>query len=100
MYQVRTFGNLCQSRKLLEKREDILDYIHKVVKQTNKYRKENPINCLINKWKEKVTKKDVEEGIEIINIRDPLVVRLFLPEKPISDPCIPPKNAKYIKDHQ
>jgi hypothetical protein len=64
MYQFRSCGDLCSSKKMFETRKEILAHLGNVVALTEKYRKSLPKEDLeIVKWHQKVSKEEMIDNV-------------------------------------
>lgn len=88
MYQFRSCGDLCSSKKIFETRKEIMAHLGKVVALTEKYRKSlNKEDLEIVKWNQKVSVDEMKDSIfvTIIDNRICKNMEIFGSEKEISD---------------
>ncbi len=97
MYQFRSTGALCSSKKIFETKPQMFAHLQQVIFRTEKYRKsisEDNLNDI--KWARKVSQKELVENIVITSF-DPKIyadsLEIFGTEKEISDLNV----KKYLK---
>ena len=93
MWQVRSFGTLCSSKRYLSEAGDIKKYISEVVKASEEWRKkQTEVKLNLLGWTLKVTHEQLLSGIEIVKIDVSLCPdwkSIFGESKPIGAPYFP-----------
>lgn len=90
IYQIRTFGNLCSSKKMFKEYSDLKYHIKEAQEKTNLYRSSVCQQSLRSRGiGVMVTRKELMEGIEILKVDEDLfpAYETFLgPQKEFKDP--------------
>jgi len=69
MYQFRTYGDLCHSKRFFERRDEIARHLAEVVKKTNEFRKSlDKRTKLMKGWEDKVSQREIWSSCELLKL--------------------------------
>jgi len=89
MYQIRTFNDLCYSKKYVKDMDGVRSHLGKVILATKKFRLENKSICASRDWSPSIYKEELYSSAVVLKINEEIMTeweKLLGCEIAISDP--------------